>query len=285
MRRSGFQSRGRRFFPKGRNGERSAFTLIEMLVVVVIIGIIASIGIPALKGFGQANATVAASRQLLDDISLARQRAINSRSTVYVVFISPDVVGPVFLAGLSGPGIEELRDRRSVTNLFGGQYTTYALFSHRNVGEQPGRDNPRFLTPWKTLPEGMFISKDKFGFNANRFGAAFTELNRPFAYESIPFPSARSAAFPNPGLPYLAFNARGQLISENAGSASVPIYQDAVIPLARGSIFYGRDRNGNLIAAPADVQETPPLNSVSNYNRIRIDWLTGRAKLERPELR
>ena len=58
--------------------------------------------------------------------------------------------------------------------------------------------------------------------------------------------------------------------------------RDEVIELARGSILAARDPNGNLISF--DVRESPPNNSVNNYNRIRIDALTGRAILERPEI-
>jgi hypothetical protein len=55
--------------------------------------------------------------------------------------------------------------------------------------------------------------------------------------------------------------------------------------LASGSIFFPRDSNGVPLAAkPADVVETPPGNSISNYNNIRIDWLTGRARVERREM-
>ncbi len=260
------------------------FTLVEMLVVVVIIGILAAIGIPALKGFGQSNAMAAGSRQLLDDISLARQRAISSRSTVYVVFVAPTIMDPSFLSSLTALPKDEARQ---ATNLFEGQYTSYAIFTRRNVGEQPGRENPKYLVKWKSLPQGVMIAKDKFTLipNAARFSAAFGDTNRPFAYDLFPFPTASSNPAPKTGLPYLAFNSRGQLISEDASTSPIPSYQDAVIPLARGSIFYARDREGEPVGGVADVQENPAQNSVNNYNRIRIDWLTGRAKVERPELK
>src|SRR4051812_42158406 len=50
----------------------SAFTLVELMVVIVIIGVLASITLPALKGLGQANRSSAAHRQILDDVGLAR---------------------------------------------------------------------------------------------------------------------------------------------------------------------------------------------------------------------
>ena len=49
-----------------------AFTLIEMLLVITIIGLLAGIGLPHLKGWGESNAMTTATRQLMDDLSLAR---------------------------------------------------------------------------------------------------------------------------------------------------------------------------------------------------------------------
>lgn len=259
-----------------------AFTLIEMLLVITIIAIMAAIGIPAIRGFGESNSMTAATRQLMDDLALARLKAINSRATVYVVFVPPDIVKPGYIAP---------NDLADAAKLYSGQYTTYALFTKRQVGEQPGRENPRYLTPWKTLPEKVFITPSKFAKargESLRFSAAYSLTNRPFY-----FPDATNTVnklpFPNPtntpiSLPYLAFNSQGQLISEDENPSGSHKYHDAVIPLARGSIFYARDADGKLILGQADPVETPPRNSISNYNHIRIDWLTGRARAERKEI-
>src|ERR1041384_6014921 len=71
----------------------SAFTLLEMLTVVVIIGLILAVAVPAIKGMKKSNVIAAADRQLLDDLALARQRAILGRTTVHVVFVPPTIVG------------------------------------------------------------------------------------------------------------------------------------------------------------------------------------------------
>src|SRR5437667_12911594 len=70
----------------------AAFTLIELLVVMAIIGLLATIGLPALKGFGKGTGMAGAQRQLLQDLGLARLSAINGRTTVYMVFAPTNVL-------------------------------------------------------------------------------------------------------------------------------------------------------------------------------------------------
>ena len=47
------------------------------------------------------------------------------------------------------------------SNLWGAQYTTYALLSLRSVGDQPGNSTAKYLTGWRTLPGGIFIDTNK----------------------------------------------------------------------------------------------------------------------------
>src|SRR5687767_9613914 len=128
-----------------RNGTphkgRKAFTLVELLVVIAIIGILAVVGLPALKGLNATTDISAANRQLMDDLSYARFKAITERTTVYVVFISPEIMRKPW----SGPQLDEVKKLQE------GQYSSYAMFTRRSLGDQPGPGTPKYLTDWKHL--------------------------------------------------------------------------------------------------------------------------------------
>lgn len=237
--------------------QHKAFSLIELLVVMGVIGILASVAVPSMRGIGRANAITAANRQLLDDLAYARLKALNSRSAVYVVFVPTNLVDRF-------KGEVNQKDLRQLTNLITGQLTSYALISRKTLGDQPGRETPRYVTEWKSLPEGALFPMFKYGsIDTNLY---FRQWN----YVSLPFPNALSRRYL---LPCIEFTAQGQLA---AG-------RDELIPIAQGSVFYPRDQNERPLASPGpDAVFTPPGNFTNNY--IRVNWLTGRASLERPQI-
>ncbi len=251
---------------------RGAFTLLEMMMVIAIIGFIAAMVLPHVAGFGQANSMSTATRQLLDDVALARQRAMVSRSTVYMVFLPP------LNSWTNAFGVPVPYSQQS-SNLMMHQYSGYALVSLASVGDQPGQHHPRYVTDWRYLPSGVFIAPFEFNlYNPNYTNlittntlAGTTNVSRiyPWSWVQVPFPSLYP---PNTNmyLPCIAFTPQGSLATS---------FTNQYIALARGSIFYPTDTNGRPMFQPPMITETPPGNDANNPNLIQIDWMTGRPTL------
>ena len=247
-----------------------AFTLLELLVVLAVIGTIATLTLPALKGLGQSNLTSAAAQQVVDDLALARRLAISGRTDVSMVFVATNWIG-VINSNLPPAVKAELSDMITY------QYTGYALHTSRSVGDQPGQTRGgRYLTEWKKLPEGMLIAPEKL---TGTTTAVTNEYARPHEWSTTPifieFPHDNS--FIAVALRAVTFNSSGRLVNPS-GVFAAP--RDEIVALARGSIFFQRDADGNLLPSAPEVNL-----SSTNYNYIRIDAITGRAKVEVAALR
>ena len=269
-------------------------------------GIIAALGVPALKNLGKSNIQVSASRQMLDDIGHARQLAISQHATVYMIFVPTNFFNlpcvyngnpyPNLMAGISAilPAADRLAALTELTNLVDKQLSGYNFISLGKVGDQPGQHAWHYLEDWKSLPEGSFIAAAKFlppnsstpipQWQADYAGQIDNWLSLPplqsqiygFAQQQIPFPTEQS---PYAYLPCLAFDHTGKLISESDGVNG----HHAYLPLAQGTVSFGHDANKQptpTTVNPPDITEVPPGNSSSiSYNVIDIDPLTGRGKL------
>lgn len=270
-----------------------AFTLLEMMLVIAIIGLMAAMALPHMAGFTKSSAMNAATRQVLEDVAYARQRALVNRSMVCMVFLPADFWVPGSVVTQYGDKAQ-LPHIAATTNLASHQYSGYALISLRTVGDQPGRSNTQYLTDWKYLPQGVYFSPFQLTNSPNGpywpatnwvwTTNTLTSVTNPwnisgfFTNVAFPFPSVYDSTFTTncfDYLPYIAFAPNGQLTTN----------EDQFILLTSGSIFPTIDPNTGLprIALPADVPnvvETPPGNAFSNPHLIHIDWLTGRAKIE-----
>lgn len=304
---------------KLQTSTRRGFSLVELLVVLAIVGLVASISLPALRGLGKSNSLVSTQRQLLDDLGLARQLALKNRTTVYMVFVPGNIWEHEGRATVVPGAREGEIAKRAFLSAASGPYSGYALLARRRVGDQPGTEHWQYLTEWKALPEGYVFPKAMFDRHAaGAYSLAFPD---PTNYVSLlpttPLPVA--VAFPNKKeflklefrMPYLAFDGFGRV---DAGSrpqfhsgvhkaSAAPFGNDFVITFTSGSVFLPRDADGNLIAPGAagtetelDVVETPAPKPVAGLppeqnvnfayvpNRIVISSLTGRARILKPRI-
>jgi prepilin-type N-terminal cleavage/methylation domain-containing protein len=286
-----------------------AFTLLEMLVVIAILGLIAGLTVPVLKNFAKSDATLGASRQLLDGVARARQMAISRRTTIYMVFVPanfwidssgtfPNPAANSWWGNLSSAL------KNNVTNLADRQLSGYNFLAHGAMGDQPGQHLWHYLDRWQNLPDNTFIALAKFTNAPGPPGQPYTitdliNPNKPgtpyqiwgfHVTNNLPFPTETGTNLNPPQitvgiiLPYIAFNYLGQLTVDGQTMAD----RDEYIPLAKGNVVPAINpatKSFLLPGAPPtpsspQISETPPGNSTDSYNIVHIDRLTGRAVLE-----
>lgn len=79
------------------------FTLVELIAVLIVLGILMAVSVPKLSSLGTTRARYAA-RQLLKDLTFARERAIATGKPVYVVFAPASETYTLLAEDPSNPG-------------------------------------------------------------------------------------------------------------------------------------------------------------------------------------
>ncbi len=279
---------------------RQAFTLIEMLAVVALIGVMLGIMLPALRGMRRGKLDQMANSQLMADLNTARHMAISGASAVYVVFF-PKLSD--FHAELQAKGVVDLdavrthlQSSRAANDLVGGQLAAYALYTEGTAGDQPvyapGVINKRYLSEWKSLPDGAFFTTNTL--DKIRSMNDLVEKGSPWTYDETGnfFPAPRPRGLENNfagdlklALPYIGFGPRGQLVGVPsgmlywAGARWDTAYRNGYfsVEIAMGSRFApAKDPAGNNTLDDVDEKEEQLLHS--RYNRVRINLLTGRSE-------
>ena len=273
---------------------RGAFTLLELLVVIAIVGLIAGIAMPVIGKF-KPNFTASAISQLVTDIGRARQLAISQHTTVYMVFVPTNFwADPAY-------NVLPATEKAKANQLLDKQMIGYNYVSIRSLGDQPGRPTVRYLSEWKTLPEGAFIGLPKWRPN-NQELDIFTNTPsltsvlafRVFGFNKtswVPFPSADAAPYkynsirqPYVTVPYIAFDYQGRVVAFDSMNRPVQAVNE-LIPLSKGSVSFSRDPVTKTARTALPSFTEQPVGSITNsYNLVYIDWLTGRARAIQQEV-
>ena len=149
-------------------GRRGGFTLIELMVVIMIVGVLFAVALPMFENAGKKD-TRQAAQQLVNTLRLARQHAISARQWTLVVFPNQD---SSYDRSGNAKAINNLADKclrsyavLAVTNSMDGQF----CWGENGRGTGSWKDPPanamqfEFLMEWRKLPEGIYFDDEVSG--------------------------------------------------------------------------------------------------------------------------
>ena len=184
------------------SNRRRAFTLVELLAVIAIIGIMIAVMMPSMIGMARGSKLSGTVSQLKTTMTLARQWAITKRERVYVLFPNEKAT------------------------LYGGDNTSQvhrAWRSYAVYGERSG-----YLREWTQLPEGIVFVGTEGEFNSGNPEGP-DDVDNPMIdsnaakWPSLPFPSNSS---PRVNLPAFIFKPDGRAVDVGStpNGSEVEIY-------------------------------------------------------------
>ena len=235
---------------------RKAFTLVEMLAVIAVMLIVLRLTLPSLDGLLGSDAEGMARTQLIGDLNKARSMALERGGAVQLVFM------PLYddILPRNNAKTSYFSSNPDANRLLGSQLIGYALYSESQPGDQPGKPSPKWLTDWKFLPSGYFLSsQDLYASCPSRVRVRNLANNSPYFNGELE-------------LPAIAYNSRGQLKGAGLKGVYLSVIMGGVFPPVK-------DQNGNYSVTSADP---PDQSSIINLERywLRVGAVTGRAVVE-----
>ncbi len=217
---------------------RRAFTLVELLVVIGIMGMMLAITVVAFEGIGRGAKMRAALMTIKSSLSLARQYSITDRTLCFVVF--PD----------------ESVDFSSVTNLGATRYSAMFITTTARWS--------RMLAKWYHLPRGIVFDRDRqppgYPRSLNVFDRS-TSNN----YSKIPFPIEASNLVEQV-VSCMRFHPNGRLHQPDTMTDPVIIITEGTVrydPATSALLEYFKQPN-----APAYMIEVRPLTGRTKITEL-----------------
>jgi prepilin-type N-terminal cleavage/methylation domain-containing protein len=223
------------------------FTLIEMLTVLVIISIIIGVGVPAVTNLMKSGGLSAATRQVSNALSFARQCAITRRVYARVVFPYTSTVGQPDM-----------------------WYRTYAVMTN---SDNTVAVNWRYASKWEYLPVGVvFLDRTPAGMAPLPPPPPATgalddpgSLNQSTLPAGLPFPDGVGALAK---LAYVEFTPSGSATPVPLGSLT-----PSVLAITEGFVTSG--------SKPTPTSKTSG-GLLANVGTITVDSIVGHIKVTRP---
>src|SRR5687768_3230555 len=115
-------------------GNRRGFTMAELMVVIVLIGVLSALVVPKVSGMFQSNQVKRSLDRLATDVSLARMRAIRSGRPVQILTTSTSPNSRYVVVASTAAGADTIRKVNVTTDYPGVIFSSFSFtFDGRGV--------------------------------------------------------------------------------------------------------------------------------------------------------